>query len=83
MLYFCNICREVFKEFCKAAKLQLSNPVSTAAKDLPKIHQSRNGNNQSVIKGLTNELVYDIIQNHENSSRSWEKQIEKVIVCCF
>ena len=68
----------MFKMFCEAAQSQRINPVDTKPKRIPRIHQRGDDNQTACIKGLTQNIALDIIENHPNSANSWENQIDKV-----
>ena len=68
----------VFRSFCQAAKEALLQPINTSPQILPRIHQLGDGHLSEIIKTLSKPCAIDIISNHENSAKSWEKQIVKV-----
>ena len=70
--------REVFKNFCVSTKETNANPVTVNVENLPQINNKKVRGREATIPGLTTEIFMEILKNHKNSAKSWQKQLEKV-----
>lgn len=73
----------MFANFCETTKEINANPVKLQVNTLPQINNKRVKGREAIIPGLTDGVFMEILKNHTNSAKSWQKQLDKVTFFYF